>query len=144
MNNFKISLLKDAYCGETSEMFCILQMSYFAYTASGLGSDFAEIFLNIVEDEERHQKILGKFIVEQGGDLEFDVEKFKHLYFTKNIKNMLEKAIDLKEKCIINYKLLLTKISDVHTKNITKNIVADEQKHILWLRDALEKYTKNH
>ena len=144
MNNFKISLLKDAYCGETSEMFCILQMSYFAYTASGLGSDFAEIFLNIVEDEERHQKILGKFIVEQGGDLEFDVENFKHLYFTKNIKNMLEKAIDLKEKCIINYKLLLTKISDVHTKNITKNIVADEQKHILWLRDALEKYTKNH
>ena len=144
MNNFKISLLKDAYCGETSEMFCILQMSYFAYTASGLGSDFAEIFLNIVEDEERHQKILGKFIVEQGGDLEFDVENFKHLYFTKNIKNMLEKAIDLKEKCIINYKLLLTKISDVHTKNITKNIVADEQKHVLWLRDALEKYTKNH
>ena len=144
MNNFKISLLKDAYCGETSEMFCILQMSYFAYTASGLGSDFAEIFLNIVEDEERHQKILGKFIVEQGGDLEFDVENFKHLYFTKNIKNMLEKAIDLKEKCIINYKLLLTKISDVHTKNITKDIVADEQKHILWLRDALEKYTKNH
>ncbi len=144
MNNFKISLLKDAYCGETSEMFCILQMSYFAYTASGLGSDFAEIFLNIVEDEERHQKILGKFIVEQGGDLEFDVENFKHLYFTKNIKNMLEKAIDLKEKCIINYKLLLTKILDVHTKNITKNIVADEQKHILWLRDALEKYTKNH
>lgn len=144
MNNFKISLLKDAYCGETSEMFCILQMSYFAYTASGLGSDFAEIFLNIVEDEERHQKILGKFIVEQGGDLEFDVENFKHLYFTKNIKNMLEKAIDLKEKCIINYKLLLTKISDVHTKNIIKNIVADEQKHILWLRDALEKYTKNH
>ena len=144
MNNFKISLLKDAYCGNHGEMFYVLQMSYFAYTASGLGSDFAEIFLNIVEDEERHQKILGKFIVEQGGDLEFDVENFKHLYFTKNIKNMLEKAIDLKEKCIINYKLLLTKISDVHTKNITKNIVADEQKHILWLRDALEKYTKNH
>lgn len=140
MNNYIISQLKNLYSGKYGEIFCNLQFSYFAYMAEGLESVFADVFLNILKDEQRHQKILGQNIVLNGGDLNFDVANCKGLYFTKNIKNMLENAIDLKEKCIINYKMTLTKISNSQTNNILKNVLTDEQKHILLLRDALKKY----
>jgi rubrerythrin len=60
-------------------------------------------------------------------------------YF-KGIKQMLEYGISQKEKSIINYKIIISKILEKEIKNILEIIICDEQKHKEMLENLLKKY----
>ena len=142
MNNYYISLLKKTYYGEAGEVFNSLMFCSFACTLSTFENQFSQIFYEILSDEQKHQILLGECIAKLGGDL--DYENFDtvcvNLIFTKNIQKMLEYSIKIKEKSIINYKIILAKIMEKNVKNTVKNILADEQKHLLLLKSMLENY----
>ena len=139
VNNYHITLLKNLYGGESGETFCVLQFSTYAFTLKGKKSEFSNVFFNILKDEQIHQNTLGELIVSQGGDLVLEnIEK--NISFTKNIKNMFENCIEIKEKSIIEYKLAIKRISDLKIKKILKNILADEQKHLCIIKETFDKY----
>ncbi len=143
MNNYVVGLLKNLYADDYGEIFCGMQLKTFYFTLLGKQSEFAQVFLNMCEDEVSHQKILGEKIVESGGEIDFDKNIINNLIFTKNIKEMLNFVIEIKEKSIINYKLSIAKMPEKDVALLLKKILIDEQKHIMVCRDLLEKYCQN-
>lgn len=67
----------------------------------------------------------------------------KNVEYTKGIKQMILRGIEIKEKSIINYKILISKIIEKEIKNILEIILVDEQKHKEMLKNMLKKYENN-
>lgn len=147
-NKYYSNLLKDAYAGEEGETNSFLQFLYFSYILSSFENEFSSVFYEIAKDDIDHHAMLGECIVKLGGDPSYfspnDVPASgKDLEYCKGIKQILTLGIEIKEKSIIKYKILLAKIMEREIKNILEIIVSDEQKHKELLENMLKKYEKN-
>ena len=147
-NNYYSTLLQDAYCGEDGETFYFLQFQYFCYILSSFENEFTDEFYKIAQDDLDHHTMLGECIVKLGGDPIYKNSKgvnfnLKDIEYLKGIKQIFTYCIELKEKSIINYKILLSKIMDKEIKNILEIILSDEQKHKEVIENMLKKYENN-
>ena len=147
-NNYYANLLKDAYSGEVGETFSLLQFQYFSYVISNFENEFTSQFYMIAQDDLEHHSMLGECIVKLGGDPTFISSKNiaingNNFEYVKGIKQMILQGIEIKEKTIINYKILIAKISEKEIKNILEIILTDEQKHKEILENMLKKYENN-
>ncbi len=147
-NSYYANLLKEVYAGNDSETMMVMQFLYDSYTLSSFDNDFVEQFYLIAQDDIEHHKLLGECIVKLGGDPVYCSSN--NLFFNgKNIENdrgikqMITRGIEIKEKSIINYKILIAKIIEKEIKNILEIILVDEQKHNEMLKNMLKKYENN-
>lgn len=147
-NNYYATLLQDIYAGTNGKTKSILQFMYFSYILSSFENEFSSEFESIVQDDFIHHKILGKLIVQLGGNPTYISSK--GVYFSgnciesiKGIRQILEMSIEIKKKSIINCKILLAKIAEKDIKNILEIIISDEQKHRDILKNMLKKYQNN-
>ena len=147
-NTYYASLLQDVFGGANGETKCLMQMLYFCYELSVFENEFSKVFYDIAIDDLTHHNVLGEMIVRLGGEPALcshsnivfsgnDIER------VKGIRQILDTAIEMKEKCILNYKILLTKIPEKEIKNILEIILCDERKHKELLENLLKKYQNN-
>ncbi|MBQ3494313.1 MAG: hypothetical protein IJA69_02750 [Clostridia bacterium] len=127
-NAFYGEVLKNIFSGEISLTTCLNFSLYFCY----LFCDVNEIYVQsqkILEDELICHKNLAK-LLENCGEKPIFFDK-NYDFLPKNLptKNMLEYAICLKEKCIVNIKIAKTKI---------------KHKKILFCLDEIIKTYQNH
>ena len=144
-NGYYANLLQDVYAGSNSESKMFLQFLYFAYTLCNFDNDFLDVFYKIAKDDIEHHSLLGEMIVRLGGDPVYKSSKNVYMSFDeiediKGLKQILNLAIELKEKIIISYKILLKKIVEKEIKNILEIIVCDEETHKELLENLLKKY----
>ena len=143
-NDYICGLLKDVYAGKNGATTLFLQFTYFQYILSNFENEFKQVFCSIASRDLQHHKMLGELIVKFGGDPDFCTanEYFsgKFIENFKGIKQILSYAVELKEKSIINYKIILSKIEEKQALKVLKSIVVDEQKDKEVLQDLLKKY----
>ena len=144
-NEYYAKLIKDAYIGEDSETYLMLQFLYFSYILSNFENDFVSSLYTIAQDDIDHHLLLGECIVKLGGDPDFISNKNTPLSgmnfeYLKSIKSILDYGIELKEKSIIKYKILINKIVEKEIKNILETILIDEQKHKEMLINMRKKF----
>ncbi len=147
-NNYYATLLQDTFASQNSETKNILQFLYFSYVLSSFENDFGLEFYSIAQDEIFHHKLLGELIVQLGGNPKYFSSKgmaFSGGFIDeiKGIRQIIETSIELKEKSIINYKILVAKIAEKDIKNILEIIISDEKKHLDLLKNMLKKYQNN-
>lgn len=147
-NKYYANLLKECYAGTNGETNCILQFLYFSYILSSFENEFNSVLYEIAQDEIDHHSMLGECIVKLGGDPNYCSPKGlvfngKNIEEVKGIKQILSLSIELKEKTIINYKVILTKVMEKEIRNILEIIISDEQKHKEILEKMLKKYENN-
>ena len=147
-NDYYSKLIKEIYAGDNGETFMFLQFLYFSYTLSSFENEFTKTFYLISQDDIDHHAMLGECLVKLGGEPTYISSKNIALnginfeYF-KGLKQIIEYAIEIKEKSIINYKILLNKIQEKEINNILEMILCDEQKHKELLENMLKKYKNN-
>ena len=144
-NNYQIKLIKNLYCGELGETQQMLQFLYFCYVTN-INNDFYEILQTIQKDDSSHHNILGELLHGLGDEPSYfsgnhiPLSGVNFEYFI-GLKNIINYALEIKEKIIINYKIAINKIQEKNIKKILENILADEQKHKQLLQNLQTKYT---
>ena len=147
-NKYFASLLQDVYAGQNGESKMFLQFLYFAYVLCNFDKEFVDSFYIIAKDDIEHHNLLGEMIVKLGGDPLYVSSKniamsFAEIESIKSLKQIINFGLNLKEKTIIEYKILLAKITEKEIKNILEIIISDEQKHKEMLENLLKKYQNN-
>lgn len=144
-NDYQIKIIKDLYCGELGETQQMLQFLYFCYVTN-VQSDFYETLQTIQKDDAAHHKILGEILQKLGGEPSYfsgnniPLSGLNFEYY-KGLKNILDYALEIKEKIILNYKIAINKISEKNIKKMLENILISEQKHKQLIQKLQEKYT---
>ena len=145
-NEYTIKTIKELYSGEFGETWQLLQFLYFSFVTSDINGLYDSI-LEIKKDDENHSKLLAKILIDFGEEPSYISSKNIPLsginfeYF-KGIKNILNYALEIKEKSIINYKIAINKINEKNIKNLLENILVCEQKHKQIIEDLIKKYAK--
>ena len=148
-NKYYADLLQDAYAGKHGESKMFLQFLYFSYVLCNFDKEFADCFCLIAKEDIEHHNLLGEIIVKLGGDPLYVSSKniamsFAEIEALKSLKQIINLGIELKEKTIIDYKILLAKIAEKEIKNILEILISDEQKHKEMLENLLKKYQNNY
>lgn len=127
-NGYFAQLLKSLYVGENSESFCAMQFLIYSSNLSNFENEITTLLHKIAKDDFNHANKIGGLIITLGGDLKNENLQNKYC-FSKNINEIINNSIKIKENCLINYKIIRNKIQNSLIKKEIQIIIADEQKH---------------
>lgn len=132
-NSYYQGLVQNLYCGKEGEVTLFLQFNYQSNILLPFGDDYAKIFENFANEELFHIQLLAQTIISLGGDPVYCDNQGRWfggrwIDYIKDIKQMLELNIEMKEKIIIDYKTTISKIDDLSIKQMLNLILRDEEK----------------
>lgn len=142
-NSYYLGIIQNLYCSSESEIISFLQFEYQKNLLLPFGNDFARVFGAIAEDDLFHSGLLAEIIISLGGNPVYCDNQGKWLGgrkidYVKNIKQMLDVDIELKEKMIIDYKNAISKIDDNNIKKMLIMIVGEEEASYIKLKSLLK------
>ena len=147
-NSYYCGILKNLYAGSEGECSVFFQLSYQEYILNSFNHDFCELLNNIRICDLSHQKMLSNAILMTGGDPVFSNAQNKwfstsQIDYVKDITQIINYDVELKEKIIIDYKIAISKIDNYEIKNLLAYIVKDEEDHLNLLKNEYIKLNKN-
>ena len=147
-NKQYLSMIRDLYAGELSEMTFCAQFSYQQILQEGRCEEAEHVFGQIAASDMKHLKLLGLIIRELGGDPRFRCFKSargmnywsgSYLSYSMTVKKMLLDDIQSKKTGIAAYQKTLDVICDEGISAVLKRILMDEQIHLAVLCDLYER-----
>ena len=143
-NEYETKLLKELYSGENGQIFQMMQFFYFCNALYDI-DELNKIFDQMFEDCKNNSKILAKILFENSEEPSYISSKNIpisgiNFEYYKGIKNILNYTLEIKEKSIINYKIVLNKINQKNIKKSLENILICEQNHKQIIGNLIKKY----
>ena len=143
-NEYETKLIKELYSGENGQIFQMMQFFYFCnvlYDIDELNNFFEQMF----EDCKNNSQILAKILFKNSEEPSYISSKNIpisgiNFEYYKGIKNILNYTLEIKEKSIINYKIVLNKINQKNIKKSLENILICEQNHKQIIGNLIKKY----
>ena len=139
-NSYYQGLLQNLYAGNDGEISSFFQFTYQNFILSPFGNNHASVFSKIASEDLLHAKILAEAVLMLGGDPVFCNNQGKWfggraVDYVKGVKQMLDLNIEAKEKHIIDYKTVISKIDEQQIKKMLQGILADEENHLYKLKE---------
>ena len=143
-NEYETKIIKELYSGENGQIFQMMQFFYFCNVMYDI-KELKECFEQMFEDGKTNSQILAKLLIENYEEPSYISSKnipISGIYFEyyKDIKNILNYALEIKEKSIISCKIALNKINQKNIKKQLENILICEQKHKQIIINLINKY----
>ncbi len=143
-NEYETKLVKELYSGDNGQIFQMMQFFYFCnalYDIDELNNFFEQMF----EDCKNNSQILAKILFKNSEEPSYISSKNIpisgiNFEYYKGIKNILNYTLEIKEKSIINYKIVLNKINQKNIKKSLENILICEQNHKQIIGNLIKKY----
>lgn len=140
-NDYYCGIVQDLYCGKEGELTSFLQFTYQNNILLPFGNDFYRFFASLADEDLFHCQLLSETIISLGGDPFYCDNQGRWfggrwIDYVKNIKQMLELDIEMKEKLIIDYKTAISKIDDLSIKQMLDAILKDEQNICFKLKET--------
>lgn len=143
-----IDLILQNYASSTSEFDAIAQYTYHQISYVYENIEVFETLHGISIVEMHHLELLGRILVQLGGDPGYWIDNYKRNYWSAklvdynlpSLKYALTVDINDEKDAIKQYKETITKIKDENINDIIKRIILDEEFHIQLLLGLYKKY----
>lgn len=130
-------MLSFSLASDKSEMTSITQYMYQSWALSPSHAEWARTMERIAEVEMRHFQILGRLILQLGGDPRYAAPRRNRLVFwngsmpsyNRTPQAILLDSLHLEEAAIETYRRQITLISDECVSLVLKRIILDEEIH---------------
>ena len=141
------ALLYNDFAGNTGELGAITKYIYQALTVEAENPELAASLRCIAMTEMRHLELLGKLLVNFGGDpkyrtLERCAERWwsgGNLNYCRDACYFLREDIRCEQKAIAGYRLRLCQIKNAAAAALIERIISDELRHIEILEGWLKR-----
>lgn len=134
------SLLKEDYCGLTSETTAVMLYTYQHISSDKRWKEYANLLHQISIVEMFHLELLGETIILLGGNADYSIRDYQdeinipwtssYIATTTDLKRMLEIDIASEVKAIKQYEKHLIEIDDHYIQNLLLRIIEDEKLHV--------------
>lgn len=142
-NKYYATLLKDDYVGFVSEMTATNQYIYHAFDVKQTNHDLYMMLEGIAISEMHHLDILAQLIILLGEKpVYFAQNSFwngSYVDYGHNILEQLQSDLKSEYKAIESYRRHIEMIKDPYIQNILERIIKDEEVHINFLKQAINK-----
>lgn len=147
------SLLKEDYCGITSETTAVMLYTYQHISSEQLWKEYADMIHHISIVEMYHLELLGETIILLGEKADYNIRNYEHdtsipwtssyVPTTTDLKRMLEIDIESELAAIQQYENHLVQINDHYIQNLLLRIIEDEKIHVKIFEEFFHKYFAN-
>lgn len=144
------ALLKEDYCGATSETTAIMLYTYQHISSDRMWKEYALMVHHISIVEMYHLELLGETIILLGEKADYHISNPKtgtkipwtssYVATKTDLKSMLEIDIESELSAIKQYEDHLVKINDHYIQNLLLRIIEDEKIHVKIFKEFYQKY----
>ena len=137
-----LRMIMDLYSGRAGELTAITQYLYQNYIVNDVDETMAKALFGISRTEMKHHSLLGKAIVDVGGDPIMGGSTCfwsgSNLNYSKNPICFLQNNIAAEQQAICNYRRAAACIDNASLSELFLRIIQDEELHIEIFNDLLE------